>query len=341
LKFIPKGIHYVYYSLKNGPRIGFFYDFAIGKVMAWKWNEKDEEFIRETDADQLERYAFNIGEFDPYLGYYPQGPTEETKGIDTKKKWIDASKCITVRLMNQILPSDPIISSMICSSRFSSEWENSKLNDLEKVDAILGSSRHHPVQPLESVPDQHWINFTPIDLKASYLPGSTPEQVTKYSIDKSFLLESLLSPHYSHSFEILGELQLCFILVHLGQLYDGFEQWKIIVFLMCHCSEAMKKQPTLFENFISVLITQLNELDTDFFQDELSSSSFLEECFTSLIENSRELDDPLPSIIAKLNELIQFISAKFDWDVGHAVQDIDANWGDEGPTILDQNESLY
>ncbi|KAJ3353262.1 a1-alpha2 repression [Kappamyces sp. JEL0680] len=367
LKLIPPGWHFVHYNLKNGFKTGFFHYFNTGEgltqVAVWNWDPDLEEFAMEQDQDQVERIKYNIGELDPSLGYYPHGPTPQNP-VDTKEKWIHASSYITGRILAQILPNGMSVSSMSSSSRFSDVWAESKRRDLESVsklqqrsadvhgrdaiptdkqqaDAASGKATlAEPSQDMASLEKANWINFTPIDLKASYPSGSDPSQITKYSLDKSFLVASLLKSHYAQPSELLAEMQLCFILFYFAQLYDGFEQWKTIVYTLCHCGEAIPEFPQLFEGFVGLLKTQLEDFPLDFFQDELSSSSFLEECFVALIDNVREWPQLL-TLQERLAGLLEFIERRFEWDLGHQFVDLDELDGEDAPVVVQEGASTY
>jgi len=50
---------------------------------------------------------------------------------------------------------------------------------------------------------------------------------------------------------ILAELQLVFILFWIGQVFEAFQQWKIILQLLCSCCEIIDiLDKTLFSDFI-------------------------------------------------------------------------------------------
>ncbi len=53
---------------------------------------------------------------------------------------------------------------------------------------------------------------------------------------------------------VLGELQFAFICFLMGQSFDGFEQWKQLIAVLCSCEEAMQKYPDLFYNFLGIYL---------------------------------------------------------------------------------------
>ena len=58
--------------------------------------------------------------------------------------------------------------------------------------------------------------------------------------------------------------------------YEGFEQWKKVVYILCHCEEAIYEQKELFVNFIPVIYEQLDQLEDDFFDDETPGGTYFE-----------------------------------------------------------------
>ena len=89
--------------------------------------------------------------------------------------------------------------------------------------------------------------FTNIPIR-KLIHGFTREQITKSNFDKSVILNELREK-YSNSYYgktkdgesaiefyqyLLGEMQFAFILFYLGQNFEGFEQWKKLIILLCH-----------------------------------------------------------------------------------------------------------
>ena len=79
-----------------------------------------------------------------------------------------------------------------------------------------------------------------------------------------FLLISL--DYYSRNDEILGELQFSFICFLVGQNYDAFEQWKLLLKMFCTCDEALATQTHLYMTLISDLHFQVINFQNISFQ---------------------------------------------------------------------------
>lgn len=172
-----------------------------------------------------------------------------------------------------------------------------------------------------------FIRFTEIP-KKRYPEGCKPTDITKYNMDSSYLLRTLLSHNYnSNCKELLGEIQFSFICFLIGQVYDGFDQWKKLVHLLCSSEDALSTDSQLFKDFIGVLYFQVHEIPEDFFVDIVSHSNFLtttlQEFFSNL-ENS-SADEQLKRKGEKFKE---HLTKKFKWD-------FDTEPDDYAPVIVD------
>jgi A1 cistron-splicing factor AAR2 len=112
-------------------------------------------------------------------------------------------------------------------------------------------------------------------------------------MDSTYLLETLLTDHFaSLEKDLLGEVQFSFICFLIGQVFDGFDQWKKLVHLICSCESALSNHTNFFMDFIGVLYFQVHEIPEDFFVDIVSQSNFLtttlQEFFSNLESSSAE-----------------------------------------------------
>ena len=89
-----------------------------------------------------------------------------------------------------------------------------------------------------------------------YPEGATASEVTRYSIDSSYVLQHMLQK-WDRPEQLLGELQFAFLCFLVGQVYSAFEQWKKLVHIYCSADEFLLKNPELFIDFIGVLYHQV------------------------------------------------------------------------------------
>lgn len=163
---------------------------------------------------------------------------------------------------------------------------------------------------LKSIPGTE-IRFTRIP-KVWYPPNSTPREISKHSMDSSYVLSEILK-NCEEPVDLLSELQFTFICFVLGQVLDAFEHWKKLVHVICSCNEFMKSNSKLFNNLLTVLYHQVNEIPSDFFVDVVSSNNFLVTTLSNLFAGleSSEIEEGLRK---RAKQYRKYLTKKFKWD---------------------------
>lgn len=350
VKMIPPGIHFVYYSARNkqtdevGPRTGTFINFEQKSVVVRKWNPIAEELTEDgISADDVQRIQDNLKDLDRFLGPYP---------YEGYKKWVSLSNFITPELLDKLQPQ----SKRICSvTDLVSEVSNTQSRKLRKTSGSTKTSEDQdetnvskekdlqdnkeenaePTSlkdaesrlPYMKVREESKIQFSKIP-KQKYPPGCSPAEMTKYSIDSSYALESILCSNYKdNEAKILGEIQFAFICFLIGQVLDAFEQWKNLVHVMCTSEEALQNHASLFLNFISVIHYHIQETPEDFFVDILSANNFLTSTLQEFFSNLENMssDSDLKKRGLKFRD---YLTQKFKWDFTSEPDDY-------APTVVD------
>ncbi|ORY06742.1 AAR2-domain-containing protein [Basidiobolus meristosporus CBS 931.73] len=169
VKLIPPGLHFIYYSVQDktsqqhGLRSGFFHHFEAGEILVKQWNPQIEELFDDSELDPEQCNRYRAGKyFDQFMGAYPLIPS------DTYNTWLNLSSNLTKDLVERLVPNSG------------------------KVSCVTGSSE----DKLGEEKDEDGLEFTLIDLKKSFPEGASGDQRTKYSLDKSYLLETLLKNTY-------------------------------------------------------------------------------------------------------------------------------------------------
>ena len=157
------------------------------------------------------------------------------------------------------------------------------------------------------IPEQKWPD------------GATPAEVTKYSMDHSYVLENLLNSdaYRGNNLAILGEIQFAFICFLIGQVYDAFEQWKHLVHLLCHCDDALANHSALYDQFITTMHFQVREIPEDFFVDIISRNNFLTstlQVFFSNLDNLESDMEEIKNLKKKGENFRKHLEKKFQWD---------------------------
>lgn len=314
VKMIPPGIHFVYYSSSNaigqtGMRTGFFYNFKQREVVVKKWDIRAEDINQEEiTQEEYQRIVSNMQELDQYLGAYP---------YENYKKWVSQTSHITVPLLSRLKPECGTIYSVAQFESIASNSQSRLLAEQNKTEQMK-SEEHSSKKEKDCLPNLKTIQGTEIRFsripKRLYPEGSTPQQITKHSMDSSYRLQSVLSECYQgHPTGILGEMQFAFICFLIGHVYDAFDQWKRLVHLLCTCEEELNNKPDLFIDMISVLYFQVHEIPEDFFVDIVSANNFLTTTLQQLFSNT-ESGNGNSKLQERARKFKEHLTKKFKWD---------------------------
>ncbi|KAI9553869.1 hypothetical protein GHT06_019139 [Daphnia sinensis] len=319
IKMIPPGVHYIYYSAvdKQGcvaPRTGFFYNFSKKDVVVRRWNPETEEIINNCSHEETEALKANLKNLDKHLGPYP---------FEMWKKWLSLSSKITAGVIRKIESTPQKITAVaeLVQTPVVNTGSPVKQKVLNSDDQLLASGQTNPGTAL---------NFT--EIPKNFIPkGASAGDITKYSMDTSFVLEQMLSLWESPS-ELLAELQMVFLYFVIGQVYSAFEHWKHLVHIFCSADDMVVKNPSLILEFIGDLYFQMQEVPTDFFIDIISSENFLVKTLRVLFANVLENSGADPQLKRRTLQLKQFVTQRFQWD-------FETEPDDEAPVVVEMMEN--
>ncbi|KAG3014120.1 hypothetical protein PC128_g9489 [Phytophthora cactorum] len=292
VKFLPLGIHFVLFRSReqeHGIRQGFFVNVERhAQVTVREWSLEKEELGPPRpglNVENLERAVLSF-QLDSGLGPYPK---------QHLKTWQRLSNFISASVLQRcgvdfgaiLLPGDAV------------------------EDAATSSKAQDGVIPY--FPDlPRTVRFTALQKTRTDLSA---EARTAYHFDRSEKLEELIETEFAGDWkELIGELQLSFLVFLQLSSLAALEQWKQFIALMCSCEQALSSHVLLFLAFIKLFRTQLEQIPEDFFQDETTSVNFLRPCLLSLLELIED-DDAPPQLRQKAFHLRQLLVSRFHWDV--------------------------
>lgn len=322
VKMIPAGIHFVHYSAVNvtqgdqAPRTSFFHCFSPREVVIKRWDRSLEDIKEEIISDEeMEEKRSSLKELDPFLGAYP---------YEHFKKWVSLTNQITHDLVLRVQPQCGKIASaaqLVPDEVTRTTSDRAKLKPREE-----GSSAEDNLPRMHTQPGTA-LRFSSIP-KKKYPPGATPAEITKHSMDHSFLLTSLINSNYANEpMQLLGEIQIAFVCFLIGQVYDAFEQWKQLISLLCSCEDAIADYEPMYVSFIQMLHFQLKEIPSDFFVDIVSQNNFLTTTLRMFFENLRS-SNANQSLKQKGKGFQQNLTKKFRWD-------FESEPDDEAPVVVE------
>ncbi|CAG9765283.1 unnamed protein product [Ceutorhynchus assimilis] len=335
VKMIPPGLHYIFYSSvgdygDTAPRNGFFHRFKKGEMIVRKWDQFNEcislESVPETEIVGLKD---NIQALDQFLGPYP---------FTIWDKWKSLTDNISENLVKKLVPISGEVRSALelepCTdadrprgikSSESNASDSSGPSSSKKSRSSMSEDDFLPnLKPIHGTE----LRFTVFPTKG-YPEGSTPAEITRHSLDASYLFEQVLAS-YEQPNDVLGELEFSFICFLVGHSLEAFDQWKKIFILFCSCEGALLKHRRLYDEFLSVVEVHLKETPEDFLADIVSNRNFvyvkLKVLFRSI--RSSRLDGELK---CKAERLKKTLTELFQWDFDH----LESEDEDELPVVVE------
>lgn len=320
IKMIPPGVHYIYYSATNNlgdvaPRSGFIHYFKKQEILVKKWDDPNQELIDDKNESN-ENIKANLKNLDRFLGAYP---------YETWDQWKNLSNKITEDLIIKLLPLSGIIRAALELIGFPDPKPKEPSDGVESSDE---SSSQAPKRIRKSRQftdveknDELLPHLAPVegtDLRFSALPdrnypeGASPSEITRHSLDSTYVFQQLLGQHESVS-DILGELQFSFISFLIGHSLEAFEHWKKLVGIFCSCDEAITKHIDIFSEFLTVLNYQLHEIPEDFLVDIVASNNFVYKSLRTLFRTLQS-NDFSGRLKTKAKRFQEILTEKFSWD---------------------------
>ena len=256
VKMIPPGVHYCYYSERDlltkelSHRQSFFIQIQQPNqlLVLVRWSATENLFQCELlTSDEYEIRRNQRYEFDRLLGQYP---------LDTYRQWLSLSNHLRYDFIDKLLPPN----GHICSANVFNINDHKRHNQEFSVPKNLTEAESR--LPKMTLNSQFALRFTVIEDKKKF--NSSGSDLTQSNLDRTNLLEKIVAERFdSNIYGILCELQFSFIVFLLGHLYDGFEQWKHVLHLICSCQRAFCRWPMFYIDFLQIIYFQLKHFAND------------------------------------------------------------------------------
>ncbi|KII66076.1 Protein AAR2 [Thelohanellus kitauei] len=302
VRAISPGAHYIFYSSVDvkgniSQRKGFIQYFLPGKIYVIVWNEINEDIEQNLSDSDTERLEFQWEEVKGMTAEYPK---------ESNYTWHRLTRYITATSIHRLgLGKERIFIGAdreVIATRYEKETEAEK---------ALRKQLNKPENDVNIT-----LRFTMIP-KVSHPPNSTGQQISQHYLDKSYTIESLVSTHaFTSDFfgsELISEFQIAFIVFIMGGgkylinlVYEGFEQWKVLIILFCNCESAIKSHQKLFSAFVETCRYQIEEIPEDFLKDMVFDKNFLKDMLHRLVSRIKKIQG-LSSNLQKQNDLLSDI----------------------------------
>lgn len=312
LKMIPPGVHFIFFSVKTAPRIGFFHYFKEKEILVRKWDRSREDMLVDiVSREEIDRIRANLENMDSSLGPYP---------YENYRSWFALSNHITEKTVERLRPENQY-------GRITGQAELVTMEtEMMENESGLGCSssqvdREHPTRirfvdeqglPIMRIRPGFEIRFCEVPLV------SVDKRGFKTEFDRTADLEQLLNSLGGEWTELLAEIQFAFVCFLMGQVFEGFEQWKRLIHLLCSCTRALSSRGDLYMALLPVLHFQLKECPEDFFVDIVARDNFLTTTLSHLFANIKESEDADPALKEKSRKFKLFLTKKFKWSFDQA-----------------------
>ncbi|KAJ4305121.1 hypothetical protein N0V90_000651 [Kalmusia sp. IMI 367209] len=321
VKNLPPGLHFVFAASDSSlsVRHGAWFYVSPGtgppQVFIKKWSPQTEDLVAEASQTELFRWRANLGAIwkdglTPYRQTVQSGDTAEDDGVmEESSDWSRLTSRISQSLLSRICGLNPDHWSLTSASSAAQDLED--IPGLEASNSVL-----HPEKELR---------FFPVDLKQTWREGATGRERTEAAQDRSWALGDLIEKHAtskdarSRDFEVLGELQFCFLMVLTLNNNSCLEQWKRLLSLLLTCRTAVKERFHLFLELLKTLRLQLShcgDMDAGMFDLNEHGGGFLRPCLRKFRKGLDEFDGKRKSdIVDEFDELQNFLQKEFGWQL--------------------------
>ncbi|KAJ2903376.1 hypothetical protein GGI21_004437 [Coemansia aciculifera] len=306
-------------------------------VVVRKWCKDTEQVVDSVSAVDVERIRLGLRDLDSGLGAYPL--QSAVSGESTYQKWRMLTCYITPDILQRVLPAGGAF-----SSATGSVYED---DEMEAARRMLEQKTGLPVPPTaEKLANELMdrFEFPRIDVRHSVPPQlADPSLVCRYGVDKSWLLKSLMARYWhSDAKGLLGEFQLSFLIILVGQNFAGLEHWKRLLHLVLGSEEALKDLVLVESLFVPMLVslgTQLAECPKEFGSSVLDQDNFLAHVLTTFVLSVYESEEGQGKQVleAQLDQIRLTLAARFQWALPSGKQtqdDADVEEGEYAPQIV-------
>ncbi|KAF2644619.1 hypothetical protein P280DRAFT_175475 [Massarina eburnea CBS 473.64] len=322
VKNVPPGLHFVFAASDSSlaVRHGAWFYVSPGagapQVFVKRWNAQNEDLVAETSQTEVLRWRANLGSIwrdglTPYRQTLTSGESgEDDDAMEESSDWNELTSRITPTLLSRINGLHP--------DHWSLSSASSAAQDLEDIPGLESSnSALHPEQELK---------FLPVDLKRTWRVGATGRERTEAAQDRSWALGELIENHgqskdmRSRQFEIVGEIQFCFLMVLTLNNNSCLEQWKRLLGLMLTCRQAIKERFSMFHEMLKTLRLQLAhcaDMEGSMFDHHEPGGGFLK----PLLEKFRKALDEMAGskqkieLVDEFEDLQDFLQKEFGWEL--------------------------
>lgn len=229
--------------------------------------------------------------------------------LDEPSDWTKLTDCITARLLSRITRNTAKTNP---GNHFGITSASSAKQDFDAIPGL--------VQGPDTMAAEDELQLLLIDLKQTWREGAVGRERTEAAQDRSWAFKQLVNDYcHGDENEVLGEMQMTFIMVLTLNNNSCLEQWKRILSLLLTCSAAAVEQSEFFVHVIAVLRLQLqHSLDADGGLFDLSDShgNFLKQLLSRFRKGLvRQEGRGKADVLDELDDLEEYMKDQHGWSL--------------------------
>ncbi|KAI4249226.1 MAG: hypothetical protein L6R40_000684 [Gallowayella cf. fulva] len=343
IKSLPTGFHFLFTSpsASLSLRDGFWFQIPPSpspssptptNTIFRKWSPEDERLI---PCSESEGQAFVQSKggwkevYEKHLTPYRQSAGNENATAAKEEVWGELTKHITPEILSRFTKSEE----WTISSASSGMQDRDEIPGLtgEEVRGVIGEEKE--------------LGMLGIDLRRTWREGAVGRERTEGARDRSWLLGEICG-RYPRSvsdglqtgeeddedgedgwgYGLLGQMELCFLMVLTLANYSCLEEWKRILALVLTCEEAVKKRFHFFERFLMLLKRQLERADDvegGLFDMSDDGGAFLKTLLKRFkrtmgqhAKAANDQEDWIDDVEGEFEDLEKWVKEQYGWEPG-------------------------
>lgn len=251
IKDLPTGFHFLYTSETSSLSIrnGFWFHIpnpsatTLPTLIIRSWDPASGALVPCPETSHAQ-YRSRLPElWINHLTTYRQSAAQSSDdNIEETQDWASLVKHFTPRLLIRFTGDDRWqVTSASCAA--------------QDQDDIPGLSAE------EIAGEEQELGFLGIDLKRTWRDGAVGRERTEGAIDKSWAIDDLAQKWAAEGTAwgdaILGEMEICFLMVLTLANFSCLEEWKRILGLVLTCQRILTEREAWFTEFLELLRRQL------------------------------------------------------------------------------------
>lgn len=288
-----------------------------------QWDAAREELVPETDNAAILRWRANVGALwkegltpyrqsaAPAARGHGSGNGHEGEVVEEMRDWADLTSRITPGLLSRMTGSgDPAhwtLTSASCATQ-----DRDEIPGLSAEESVLDEEKE--------------LGFLKVDLTRTWREGAVGRERTEGAMDRSWALEEVVRGSAAGEGgewggEVVGEMQVCFLMVLTLANWSCLEQWKRILGLVFTCKRVVAEKEEWFAGVVALLRKQLKRCEDvegglfDFSDEGGTLLKRLLKGFKRMLEEVFENEDDGIEVKEEVEELEAFLKAEYGWNL--------------------------